>query len=385
MLTLAGAANAQEQSTPAPQNLHSNVHIGFAYPLSTNGVKAFDYTNRFSIHAIAGVSRAEEAFCASGVANLVKDSVHGFIAAGVANVVGGNADGCQAAGFVNVAGGHSRGAQLGGFINLAESMDGAQVAGFANIAAKAVNGGQVAGFINMADTAHVQVGGFINIADHAKAQIAGFVNVADSVDGTQVAGFINVARRVKGAQIAGFINIADSSDCPIGIINIIGNGEQALGVTVNEVGTTLLAFRSGGRKTYGIIGAGVNLVGGYRAWAQQAGLGMHIPVSKNFRFNTELTVTSLSDMRYNTDIRSEFSFMPALRVGNVEIFGGPSISYTGTNDIQGVGRVGYTLWDYQSWGYGHNISVSGVVGIQYHFNTKRILNSVKAEKNLEQQ
>lgn len=374
-LTLTGVATAQEQ-------LRSNAHIGFVYPLSTNGVKALDYSNKFSIHALAGVSRAEEAFCAAGVANVVKDSVHGFIAAGTANIIGGNADGCQAAGFINLTGGNTRGTQLGGFINLSNSVNGAQLGGFANVAMHEVKGAQVAGFINTADTATAQVAGFINVARRSKAQVAGFVNVAEEVEGTQIAGFINVARKVKGAQIAGFINIADSSDCPIGIINIIGNGEQALGVTVNEIGTTMLTLRSGGRKLYGIIGIGGNYVEGYRAFGLEAGLGMHMPVTPHFRFNAEVSVTSLSDLWMNTDIRTDLRFMPAVRMGNVEIFAGPTFSYTGTNDIQGVGRVGYTLWDYQSWGYTHNFAIGGVAGIQYHFNSKRILNSLTTQKNI---
>lgn len=375
MITLSGAAAAQEQ-------LRSNAHIGFVYPLSTNGVRALEYSNRFSIHAIGGVSRAEEAFCASGVVNVVKDSVHGFIAAGTANIIGGSANGCQAAGFINYAGGDTRGTQLGGFINLSRNVTGAQLGGFANVATGQVNGAQLGGFINTADTATSQVAGFINVARRSKAQVAGFVNVAEDVDGTQIAGFINVARKVKGAQIAGFINIADSSDCPIGIINIVGNGEQALGVTVNEIGTSMLTFRSGGKKMYGIIGAGVNLVDGYKAYAFEAGLGMHIPVTPHFRFNTELSVTSLSDLWLNSDIRTDVRFMPALRMGNVEIFAGPTFSYTGSNDIQGVGRAGYTVWDYQSWGYSHNLSIGGVAGIQYHFSSKRILNSLTKQKNI---
>jgi len=375
LMTVSGAAVAQEQ-------LRSNAHIGFVYPLSTNGVRALEYSNRFSIHAIAGVSRAEEAFCVSGVANVVKDSAKGFIAAGTANIIGGSADGCQAAGFINYVGGNTRGTQLGGFINLSSTVDGAQVGGFANVAMHEVKGAQIAGFINTADTATAQVAGFINVANRAKAQVAGFVNVAEEVDGTQIAGFINVARKVNGVQIAGFINIADSSDCPIGIINIIGNGEQALGVTVNEIGTTMLTFRSGGRKLYGILGVGGNYTGGYRGYALEAGVGMHIPVRPNFRFNTEVSVTSLSDLWINTDIRTDLRFMPAVKLGNVEIFAGPTFSYTGTNDIQGVGRVGYTLWDYESFNYTHNFAIGGVAGIQYHFNSKRILNSLTKQKNL---
>src|SRR6185312_8619874 len=84
------------------QALHSNVHIGLAYPLSTNGIRAAEYTNTFSAHAISGVSYSETAFCGSGIASIVKDSVRGFIGSGIGNIIGNKATGVQAAGLINI-------------------------------------------------------------------------------------------------------------------------------------------------------------------------------------------------------------------------------------------------------------------------------------------
>jgi hypothetical protein len=400
LMTQGAVVNGQEAkdtaTTKVAAPLRSNAHIGFTYPLSTNGVAAPEYTNVFSVHALAGVSRAEEAFCAAGVASVVKDSVRGVIASGVANIIGGDAKGLQAAGMVNYTGHHVKGFQTAGFLNVAGSVTGMQSAGFANVAMKSVEGLQASGFINAADTATVQAGGFINvahtcntqaagfinIAEHAQgAQVAGFINIAENVDGAQVAGFINIAHKVKGPQISGFINIADSSDCPIGLINIIRNGEVAIGAMMNETGTTLFTFRSGGKKLYGIIGAGGNISKDYRAYAMQAGLGMHIPVTRVFRFNAELTVTTLSDMWWNTDIRSGIKIMPSVRMGSVEIFAGPSFNYTGTNDIQGVGRVGYSVWNYDSRFYTHDLSIGAEAGIQFHLDSRKLLRNVPQINN----
>lgn len=375
---LAAMAAIQVQAQPL---LRSNVHIGFIYPLSTNGVRAADYSNLFSVHAIAGVSRSEEAFCASGVANVVKDSAEGFLGAGVANVVGGSVNGCQAAGVVNATGGWVTGAQLSGFINIAGSVNGIQAAGFANIATHKVQGVQASGFFNSADTANTQLGGFVNIARNVNTQVAGFVNVADEVTGAQVAGFINIARKVKGTQIAGFINIADSSNNPIGIINIIGNGEQAIGVTMNETGTSMLTFRSGGKNLYGILGVGGNFTNGYRAYAFEAGIGTHIPVSRTFRFNAEIYSSTVTDHWFNNDYRSGIRFMPSLRFGNLEVFAGPSVNYTGSADIQGTGRVGYSLWDYRSANFSHDLSIGMNAGLQYHFNSKNFVKRIIDQKN----
>jgi hypothetical protein len=35
-------------------------------------------------------------------------------------------------------------------------------------------------------------------------------------------------------QLSGFINIADSCDYPIGLVNIIKNGDAAIGASIDE-------------------------------------------------------------------------------------------------------------------------------------------------------
>lgn len=405
LLLSAYFSSAQEQA------FKSNAHIGFTYPLSTNGLKAGLYSNRFSVHAISGLSFQEEAFCASGVASIIASNAHGLIASGIVNVIGKNVSGLAAAGVFNYTGNNVQGVQAAGVLNMAKSIKGAQVAGFANLGAQGGQGVQIAGFGNISDSVHtqisgftnithlsnVQIGGFLNIADSSEvqisgflnvaekcdAQVAGFVNVADEVKGTQVAGFINIAHKVSGVQLSGFINVADSSDCPIGIINIIGNGEQAMGVVINEIGTSLATFRSGGSKLYGIIGVGGNFTDNYQAFAMQAGLGMHIPVSRNFRFNTEVTVTSLSDRRFNTDLRSSIKLLPAVRLGRFEMFAGPTFSYTTTSDNQGLGKVGYSLWSKERLYQSQDLSIGFESGIQYHLNSKKIFNNIFSQKNVE--
>ncbi len=405
-LLSAFSSSAQENTT-----LRSNVHIGFAYPLSTNGVKAGLYTNKFSAHALFGLSFQEEAFCAAGIASVITQNAQGLVASGVVNVIGSNVSGLAAAGIYNYAGKNVHGVQAAGVLNMAHSISGVQAAGFANLANKGVHGAQLAGFANITDTAHaqisgftniahesnVQVGGFLNLADSAEVQIsgfinvsekcdvqvAGFINVADEVKGTQVAGFVNVARKVTGVQLSGFINIADSSDCPIGIINIIGNGEQALGMSINEIGTSIATFRSGGNKLYGILGIGGNFTDNYEAFAVQAGLGMHIPMSRNFRLNTEVTVTSLSDRRFNTDLRSSVKLLPAIRLGRFELYAGPTFSYTTTSDHQGLGRVGYSLWSKERYYQSQDLSIGFESGIQYQLNSKKLFNKIFFEKKVE--
>jgi hypothetical protein len=192
----------------------------------------------------------------------------------------------------------------------------------------------------------VNVAGFGNITrrNSSAVQVAGFINKAGDA-GNQVAGFINVARKVKGVQVAGFINVADSSDYPIGFVNIIRNGEKTIGVSTDETLTTLLSFRSGGRRLYGIVGAGYNNKGRRQLAAWEAGLGAHLTFTDNFRLNTELVNTGLTDFKNGGYFRSSIRLMPALRLGSrLEIFAGPSFNYVYSHKGQGADLVSHYLW-----------------------------------------
>ncbi len=231
------------------------------------------------------------------------------------------------AGISNFIEGKSTGAQCAGIVNKAGKVEGVQAAGIANVAFDTVKGAQLGGIINGAKTANVQAAGIINGAMYVKGvQVAGIVNVAKRVDGVQIAGFVNLAKRVNGVQIAGLINIADSCDYPIGFINIIRNGDRALGVTVDDLGTTVAALRSGGRIMYGIMGFASNQYQSIKLYGLEAGLGAHLPVSRHFRINAEITTQSLFDFDEQTVNDNGISIMPAVRIGPFEFFAGAGVN-----------------------------------------------------------
>lgn len=125
----------------------ATVHLGLVYPLSTHGIRAVDYSNAFSLHALAGVSKEERTLSISGVANIIKEE--------------------------------AKGAQISGFLNSYGSGKGFQLAGFANLARNDVKGVQLTGFLNKAANVHgVQFAGFINIADSSDYPI-GIINLID--------------------------------------------------------------------------------------------------------------------------------------------------------------------------------------------------------------
>lgn len=340
-------------SSFAQSEKHSFGHIGLVYPLSTNGVNAAEFTNPFSLHAIAGLSGSEEAFCASGVTNVIMNNAEGAVLAGFSNHIGGSASGAVFAGFMNTVGNDAEGIMGAGFLNVSGSMSGAQLAGFSNVA-KDVDG--------------IQMAGFINKAENANTQLAGFINVAKDVDGAQVAGFINVARKVSGPQVAGFINIAEHSDYPIGIVNIIKDGDKGIGFTIDETQTTLLSLRSGGRALYGILGIGINFKQFDPLYGLEAGIGAHLIKAGAFRLNIEGSVLSLTDFYDNTYLRSSIRLLPALRIADrVEIFAGPSFNHIVFDQYFTREIIGHYLWEDSHWGYVNGLYIGGIAGVQLMF------------------
>ncbi|MCF2444961.1 hypothetical protein L0657_13415 [Dyadobacter sp. CY345] len=304
-------------TTFAQEERTSIAHVGLIYPLSTNGKNAGQYTNKFSLHAIAGLSKAETGVAISGIALLVKDSVRGVQISGVSNVILNSADGVQIAGVANVVRHDAKGVQIAGFMNFGEEAGAVQVAGFSNLTSKSVKG----------------------------LQLSGFLNKTENVN-TQISGFMNIAKNVKGIQLAGLINIADSSDYPIGILNFVKNGEKSISLTTDETATLMASFRSGGRVLYGILGLGYNLKSDNKSlYGIEAGLGAHIPVSNKFRINTEVVSQTLSDFKSGIYYKNSLRILPAFKLTpQLEIFGGPNLNYVDYSKGKGDGLVKRYLW-----------------------------------------
>lgn len=351
-------ASAQEVK-PRP------AHVGFIYPLSTNGTEAPECTNKFSFHLLSGVSRNETSFCLSGISGVVRQNARGLMLSGVTNIVGNNAEGVQLAGVLNLVKKEAKGATIAGFANVTGDAHGAQLAGFANISRNAA-GAQLAGFLNKAKDADVQVAGFANVAKHTQAvQVAGFANISRGDAGSQVSGFINIARKVKGVQVAGFINIAEESDYPVGLINIIKNGEMQIGASIDESGVSMITFRSGGRYLYGIIGAGYNFKEDNARYVLEGGIGFHVPVARHFRTNVELTAGALSDLEHNVYFKSGLRVLAAYKIANrIELFAGPSLNNLSYERDQDDIRKDNYLWQHKGSNNVNGMYIGVTGGIQ---------------------
>jgi hypothetical protein len=320
------------------QDRDNSFNIGFVYPLSIQGVYSKKHTNVFSLHALVGLSRAERGFTVSGFGNMIITDARGF----------------QAAGFYNLIGGEAYGFKAAGFFNSYRNGSGFQAAGFGNFAKGDIIGMQAAGFINIADSVR-------------GVQGAGFINIAEDVDGAQVAGYVNIAKKVKGVQVSGFINIADSSEYPIAPINIIRNGEKYIGVTTDENASTIVSFRSGSKKLYGIVGVGYNFKNTNEVIVVQYGIGAHFFARNPFRLNTEGTITRLYGSGHGKISKTSLSVLPAVRLGGqVEIFGGPSLNFVNTTSRTDSDMVDHYIWhrttrdeDYNLFGVyvGYNVGI----------------------------
>jgi hypothetical protein len=327
-----------------------SLNIGLVYPISTNGFNAPQCINYFSLNAIAGISRAETGASIAGLANIVLDKSSGL----------------QLAGLWNMTRNHSAGVQIGGLANMSGGAN-VQIAGLMNTAGNAN--------INNADIPHV---GPLNNSGDANIQIAGFLNNANDAH-VQIAGFINIAKRVKGVQLAGFLNIADSSDCPIGLINLIRNGEKSAGFSVDETRTILSSFRSGGRKLYGIVGIGynghmhqlhsapssdeaLNLASG------EAGIGAHWNIGEAFRVNTELAATICTDFEHGDYQKYIFRFLPSLHFQHFEAFAGPTFNYACSDKGLGSDLINHYVWSQNEGSLKFEAVFFGAIaGINYRF------------------
>ncbi len=333
----------------------SAFQLSFFPPLSTQGMKAPEYTNAVSFNILAGVSKNVTKFSFSGLGMYVKEDLNGFHLSGLGTIAGNNGSGIMISGLLNKTS-DFQGLQFSGLANMSNQTDGIQIGGLGNIAMGDMNGFQFSGLMNKAKYANgIQIGGLMNLSDELNGfqfsglinraknvngfQIAGLVNAAREVNGFQIGGLVNIAKNVNGFQFGTLLNIADDNDYPFGLVNIIKNGgEMSLGVTYNEVGTTMLSFRSGGRILYGIVGIGFCHELSDNKFMTEAGFGAHIPISSRFRINNELKGNMVTFTSKETTSHYSFSIMPAFKImPKWEVFAGPSIVFLETDNLDNKG------------------------------------------------
>ena len=289
-------------------NKHALFHFSFVPPLSTNGIKANEYTNAASFSLLAGLSKNEESFSFAGLTNVICNDAGGFQFAGLSNFIGNNGKGMLFSGLANI----------------------------------------VKGSYN----------GF---------QFAGVANYAKDINGFQFAGVVNIAQKVNGVQF-GLLNIADENDYPIGIINIIKkNREMGIALTYDFLGNNVISFRSGTKYTYGILGLGYNHKAKGNKFVQEAGLGIHIPCCKWFQINNEVKVSIIGSTSDSPTFNASYSLLPSVRVSkHYNIFGGANINYLTSKDDMDL-FSNCDIWNKYTSQRLQQICIGYQAGIQYLF------------------
>jgi len=374
-------------------------HVGIFYPLSTNGVKAAEYQNNFSLHLLTGISGGENGFALYGLAGMVKGDVTGAQISGLWNHTSGKVKGVQVAGLLNQAANTSEAGQIAGLANLsqenavlqvsgifnkAKDIKSLQVAGIATLAAN-VDGLQAAGITSIShDMRGLQMGGIANVSNKIKGiqaagisnisgevdglQVSGLVNTAKDVKGTQIAGLVNRAGIVKGVQIAGLVNIADSSDYTIALINIVKNGEMRIGVSTDENLSSLVTFRSGGNKLYGLVGIGTTLNQRDFPYVFEGGLGIKLFESKILRADAEVFSQFSTNFERSNFYKSGIRVLPIITVSErLQLFAGPSLSYSNSDEDYEYDQSGINIWDKHNLNSDqyHSVQLGFTAGIQF--------------------
>lgn len=306
----------------------SPVQVSLIPGLSSRGIFSSQTINNFSLNLLGGYTAGVEGMEAAGLFNMNQRMVRGMQTAGLFNVVGGGVSGFQAAGLFNNVYDSLSGFQVAGILNrVGNDVDGAQVAGLINrVDGKA--GIQIAGLWNRAyRTDGLQVAGLYNHTqgDAGKIQISGFFNQSGGEVGYQVSGIINKADTVAGLQLAGLINVAASSDYSLGLINIIGDGEQSISLAVDEAAFTSITFRSGGRKLYGLIGPGMGFYHQTMA-ALDLGFGWHAIRKRAYFMDIELLNRLTSDFAGISNQSNALRFLQGYQSGRLNYFAGPTIA-----------------------------------------------------------
>jgi hypothetical protein len=254
----------------------------------------------------------------SGVSNLLQGGMKGWQLAGISNVTTKNVDGVQMSGVSNFAKGDVLVMQAAGVINMGRNVNGVQLAGVINASAGKVGGAQLSGVGNFAQEVNA-------------GQLAGVLNIATKkVSGAQISAVINYGKEVKGSQLA-LINISDTvSGLPIGLISFVKRGYRRVEISANEVLYANLTLKTGTSKLYNIFTGGFVPNDTITNWSFGYGFGFEKSNGKRFLHSYDLIANWVSEqdkpfgtMNLLTKLRINFAYRFGKRSS---VFLGPSIN-----------------------------------------------------------
>jgi len=309
----------------------SPYQISLTPGLSSHGMYSSQVIDHISLNLWGGYTAGVQGVELAGIFNINRTNVGFLQAAGLFNIVGGNTYGVQLAGLYNQVFNNASGFQAAGAVNKTHTFsEGVQLAALGNITDHA-GGVQIAGIYNKANTLYgVQFSGLINRTHSAKGlQLTTLLNSSKERIGSQISGIANIASKVYGVQFATLFNVADSSDYPIALVNFIKNGKKSLAISTDEFLFTHVAFRSGGRVFYGLIGGGYKFTNKPGRYIADFGFGAHIKNGTHFTTDAEFVYGNAFGAKSNAYKVNSFKLLPGYKLNRtLQLFAGPSFNLT---------------------------------------------------------
>ena len=316
--------------------------------VSTQGHMSGQVVNNFSFNLFGGYTAGVNGMELGGLFNLNKKDVKYLQAAGLFNITGGSVTGLQVGGVQNTVLKNVDGLQVAGINNFVRGrFSGLQIAGVSNINGDRMNGFQLGGVFNYQNR------------DFKGAQVGGVANIGGGeVKGLQLAGLFNYAKRLSGVQI-GLINISDTSDgYSIGLVNVVLKGYHKLAMYTTEAVDANIAFKTGSRRLYSILQAGMNIRNDdEKLYSFGYGLGTEWSMARWLTLNPEITsqylyLGSWDHLNLLNKFHLLLNFKPGKRFS---IFGGPSFAVYYSNQPLQVDGYKYHVLpsSYHSFGLGN--------------------------------
>lgn len=324
------------------------VEVAFVPPISIAGALSTPPRVNFGLGIIGTRVGALDGLLIGSVGTWIDDEANGVVIGG-ALVKTGALTGVGISGAVLVATGDVTGVTASTVTITTKNLVGLHPA-VVSIAGGQVTGAQL-GVVNYAHQGLLGVQASVaNVAwsDSWGAQL-GVVNIGGDVIGAQI-GVLNIAKSVRGTQI-GVLNIAETSDAPIGLLNIITRGRLHLSAWVNETSVANVAVKYGGKYVYGFLMGGVNPRGANGRINLSYGLGIGVRAQVAERWYGELE-GSFEDLHQpGVSWRSSvFSTGARLNVGyqlfeKFAVFAGPQlhtlIAISTTQDVRTLSPWGF--------------------------------------------
>ncbi|MCF7833053.1 MAG: hypothetical protein K9N05_05715 [Candidatus Marinimicrobia bacterium] len=290
--------------------------LSFGYPLGTNGLNAFQYTNGFSFNMLYGMNGGLDGVEIGSVFNYIHHNANGVQIAGVFNMVRQQSNGIFISGATNLHLSSVKGASISGALNLsAGHSDGLFIAGGTNIHLRTMDGVSIAGGLN------------ITFGDAEGFTVAPVNLFFKEYSGVQI-GVVNYVGALDGLQI-GVVNYVgkDIDALPIGLISVVKDGYYELEFTSNELATLNASYKMGVEKFYNTFNVGYSKYQDRPIFRYGIGAGTSRPVGykqsvsieinsdqiiNSWKWNTGLSLLSKLSLDYRLRLGEKFALVAGL-------------------------------------------------------------------------